>query len=52
MDCLGIGIKNRATMANDGLQSSVNERTSAQRLPWESDGYALLIILQITDAAG
>jgi PPK2 family polyphosphate:nucleotide phosphotransferase len=51
-DWLGAGKKKRKEVAEEDLQSFVDELTASQELLWASDSHALLVVLQAMDAAG
>jgi PPK2 family polyphosphate:nucleotide phosphotransferase len=52
VDWLGAGKKKRKEVAEEDLQSFVDELTASQELLWASDSHALLVLLQAMDAAG
>jgi PPK2 family polyphosphate:nucleotide phosphotransferase len=51
-DWLGAGKKKPKGVAEEDLQSYVDELTASQELLWASDSHALLVVLQAMDAAG
>ena len=51
-DWLGAGKKKPKQVAEEDLQSYVDELTASQELLWASDSHALLVVLQAMDAAG
>ena len=52
VDWLGAAKKKRKELAEEDLQSFVDELTASQELLWASNTHALLVVLQAMDAAG